>query len=403
MKKQKILFVISNLKCGGAEHALVALLNEMDYKKYDVDLLVIRTASMFYNNMIPPEVNLISLSSHQKAILEPSLKNALDSFLHAHFIRAFKYIGFWLKKDERKKNATFFWSDYWEKNSKNVESIEKGYDVAIGWLEGISIYFCVDKVLANRKIGWIHTNYLDSNQNKEMDERYFEKLDYLVTISYPSTETLKQVFPEYENKIHTIYNILDYHNVLNLAEEKVTDLNNNFEGITIVSVGNVLPVKGYDLAIKVCEKLIRMGEKVRWIVVGRKDNADILEKEIIEKGLENSFFMIGMRNNPYKYMKLADLYVQCSRYEGYSTTVREAKLLLKPIVATKCQGISDQLSDQENGTLVDGNEDSILAGILDLIHNPQKREKYIESLTNDKSIYIENKNRMKELYELLDK
>ena len=51
-------------------------------------------------------------------------------------------------------------------------------------------------------------------------------------------------------------------------------------------------------------------------------------------------------------MKCADIYVQPSYYEAYSTTVTEAKILKRPIIATDVGGMRDQICDGTNGMLV---------------------------------------------------
>ena len=402
-KKRKILFVISTLRCGGAEHALVSLLNKMDYQKYDVDLLVLCETGMFYKEKIPKEVYIISPHISLRGVLEPTIKNYIKCFLRGEW----KIIAIHIKRIidniiETSPKKAPFWSYYWAEYGRMVRKLDKQYDVAIGYLEGLSIYYCVDKVLADRKIGWVHTNYVDSKQNRSMDEEYFDKLDRLVTMSEPASETLANVFPQYRDKINTIHNTLDEKEVLMLSEENVKDVKEDFAGTTIVSVGNILPVKGYDLAIEACEQLVQAGKKIRWLVIGRKDQAKQLEEMISEKKLGDIFILMGMKSNPYKYMRLADVYVQCSRYEGFSTTIREAKLLLKPIVATNCQGINDQIQNQKNGTLVEINAENIFMGILDLIENPDKQNKYERQLEQERLLGDETEREMKKLYQLLD-
>ena len=403
MRKKEILFVIYTLRCGGAEHALVSLLQAMDYKKYNIDLLVLCETDMFYGDKVPKTVTIVEPDVSVRGVLEPTISNCWKCIRKGRWdivLMHFKRIIRNYVKNNKIEND--FWSVYWKKYSTKIAGLNKRYDVAIGFLEGVSIYFCVDKVKAYRKIGWIHTNYMDSNQNIEMDEKYFDKLDYLVTMSRPASETLAKVFPNYSAKINTIYNILDEKEVVEQSLEVVEDLKEEFSGITIVSVGNVLPVKGYDMALDVCDRLCKEGIDLRWIVVGRKDKATLLEKEIKLRNLENKFILIGQRDNPYKYMRLADIYVQCSRYEGFSTTIREAKVLLKPIVATNCQGINDQIKNQENGSLVDVNVQSIYEGILNLIYNPDKRKKYEKQLEADRLSNDEKEKELKKLYCLLD-
>ena len=181
--------------------------------------------------------------------------------------------------------------------------------------------------------------------------------------------------------------------------EEIIDKKNKF---TIVSVGNILPVKGYDMAVKACAELVQEGIELKWYVVGRKDQAEEIEELIRKYNLEDEFILLGVRKNPYKYMEAADIYVQCSRYEGFSTTIREAKLLCKPIVATNCQGIKEQIQDGVNGILTEIDARSIYEGVHRLINDEKLRMKCTEKLKEDLKNSNEIKMELTKLYRLLD-
>ena len=71
---------------------------------------------------------------------------------------------------------------------------------------------------------------------------------------------------------------------------------------------------------------------------------------IEENQLQDHFILLGMKENPYPYIKEADIYVQPSRFEGKSIAIDEAKILQKPIVVTNFSTAKDQIKNQENGT-----------------------------------------------------
>lgn len=400
--KKDILFIISTLRCGGAEHALVSLLNVLDYKKYNVDLMILCREGMFYRNAIPEQVNVIEPDLSISAVLEPTMKNMLHCLKKCEltyiWMHTKRIIGRILNNKGVQGNI---WSNYWKKYGRYVHCLEKEYDASIGYLEGLSNYFCIDKVSAKCKIGWIHTNYTDSAQNKKMDQEYFPKFDYMVTMSEPASETLKREFPEISNQIHTIHNILDKKEVMHLAQEYVEEIEKKDEEIVLVSVGNILPAKGYDMAVEACKKLVQSGAKIKWYIVGREDQAETIKKKIEEYNLKETFILLGMKKNPYKYMNISDIYVQCSRYEGFSTTIREAKMLCKPIVATDCQGINDQIENGINGTLVDMNAESICQGILELVNDKKIMEEYTTKLMEDSKNENDMNIELKKLYDLI--
>ena len=55
---KKLLFVMNTLECGGAEKALISILENIDYKKYEVDLVIFKHKGTFLTS-IPSNVNLI--------------------------------------------------------------------------------------------------------------------------------------------------------------------------------------------------------------------------------------------------------------------------------------------------------------------------------------------------------
>ena len=77
---------------------------------------------------------------------------------------------------------------------RNLLIINKKYDVAIGYLEKNPIYFCIDKVKANKKIGFIHNDYDKLGMDPTIDKKYFKKLDNIVTVSEECANILNKDF-----------------------------------------------------------------------------------------------------------------------------------------------------------------------------------------------------------------
>ena len=93
--------------------------------------------------------------------------------------------------------------------------------------------------------------------------------------------------------------------------------NDNFDGIRILTIGRLVDVKGYDLAIKACYKLKSKGYNFKWYVIGEGNLKSKLENMIKEFQLEDTFILLGIYQNPYVFLKQCDIYVQPSRFEGY--------------------------------------------------------------------------------------
>ena len=205
--------------------------------------------------------------------------------------------------------------------------------------------------------------------------------------------------PEISDKFKTMYNILDIESIQKKAEQKI-EFDDDYHGIKIVSIGNLRYVKGYDISIEACKILKESGYEFKWYILGEGNERKKLESLIKKYKLENNMILLGLINNPYAYLKRADIYVQTSRYEGFSTSIREAKVLNKPIVITDCPGMNNQIENKENGTITGYQPKEIAEAIAELINNENLRKKYMDNLKKEvKNNSIENQ--MKVFYQEL--
>ena len=191
-----------------------------------------------------------------------------------------------------------------------------------------------------------------------------------------------------------MYNIVSPKVINNMSKEKV-----EFDNATInlVSVGRLNYQKGYDLAIEVCRKLIKKGYDIKWNIIGDGEERTNLEKLIKEYNLEDRFVLLGIKENPYPYVRNADIYVQTSRFEGKSIAIDEAKILNKPILITNFSTAKDQISNGENGLIVDMDIDSIFKGLEILINDENLRNKLTNNLSKEK---LGTENEINKLYSL---
>jgi glycosyltransferase involved in cell wall biosynthesis len=133
--------------------------------------------------------------------------------------------------------------------------------------------------------------------------------------------------------------------------------------------------------LQIIHLLNKKGLNFCWYVIGEGELLKELKKNIIEKGLEKRFILLGTRSNPYPYIKNADIFVMTSRYEGKSIALDEAKILCKPIVSTKYPSVSDNIEDGINGILVEQNATSIAEGLYKLSTDKDLREKLSKQLS----------------------
>lgn len=389
---KKILFIMGCLDNGGGEKSLVNLLNLFDKDNYSIDLLLFKNRGKLINQL-PSNVNLIKDCDilnfmYEDSILKSlSLKHPIYSFVHifgTFYSKIIAKSGF--------QKGQIRWKNFY---NKVIPKYNKEYDIAISYLEGETTYFLVDKVSAKKKIAWVHTDYTKINTIISHDSYYFDKLDDIVTISNECKNILIEMFPDLISKIHVLPNLTDSNAIKKQSEIEIPfEMKNN--KLKILSVGRLVYLKGFDMAIDAAVLLKSKGIDFIWYIIGDGELRDELKKLIDDSGLTDNFILLGLRENPYVYMKNADIIVQSSRYEGKSMVIDEAKILAKPIVVTNYDTVHDQISDNE-GLIVDMSSEGISNGVLEMISS---KDKYIDFL---KSKDYGNQNEISSYYQLLEK
>ena len=98
-------------------------------------------------------------------------------------------------------------------------------------------------------------------------------------------------------------------------------------------------------------------------------------------------------------MKACDIYVQPSRFEGNSVTVREAQMLCKPVVVTDYPTAKSQIKDQIDGIIVPLDNAKCAQGIVDFVQN--------QELQQNITAYLQahdygNEQEIEKLYQLME-
>ncbi len=389
---KRILFVIPTMRMGGAEKSLVTLLNCMDRKKYEIDLLLFEGGGILQND-IPADVNIILADPITQAMILEFRYYAKNLLKEHRFIAYIRRL--WTSINPKvKKNQKFGWNYL----KKSVPFFEKKYDSAVSYLEGLTAFYVIDKVNAKKKIGWIHTDMSGRSMLKE-EQQYYEKFDYLITISEVCKNVFANLVPSVRNRISVLENLTDAKRVKVKAKENVDFLTWNKNKIQVVTVGRLDLEKGIDLAILACKKLKDEGMDICWHVYGEGIQRKNLEKMIEENDLNNTFFLEGVTPNPYPYMAKADVIVQPSQYEGKSIVLDEAKILGKAIVVTNYPSVKDQITNGETGIIVDCSPREIAEGVKQLIGNGNTRRKLEE---NNSVIQMSNTEILNRFYQILE-
>jgi len=395
--KKNILFIIPSLSAGGGEKSLVNLLSQINYNQFNVDLFLLNHEGIFMD-YLPSQVKVLSLPEKYKLFSKPLIHSIKGLINAGKPILALNRILFSLEirktKDISKKEQYT-----WKYLSKSLDSLEKTYDVAIGFLEKTSTYFCVDKVNAQRKIGWVHIDYDKLGMDPVFDAPYFDALSSIVTVSEECANIFINRFPAQENKVKVIYNVVSPTTIQEMANQTIeSGLQKKGNEINLLTIGRLHYQKGLELAIDACKIMVEKGYNIKWYVIGEGDERESLTQLIENNDVKNHFFLLGLKANPYPYLKQADIYVQPSRFEGKSIALDEAKILQKPIVITNFSTAKDQITHGVDGMIVDMDTESLAVGIESLIENKSLRNLLSHNL---KKLSLGTEEEVEKLYKLI--
>lgn len=375
MGKKNILFNMYTLEIGGAEKSLISILNTIDYEKYNVDLFLYKHSGDLLKQ-IPKEVNLLPEIEIYRTLCESTKVTFKRGYVKLGIVRsASKYIG-------KFRKLPLAYDQYMNKMAKNIlPKLEKEYDVAISniWPHDL----VVNKVKANKKIGWIHTDYTKMKIDYLKDRDILSKLDNIVFVSEQCKEAFETIHPMLKDKSIYIENIVSDNLIKGLSEKNVEE-EDLFQGdsIKLLTVGRLHSDKGIDRAVEACKKIIDDGLDIRWFVIGYGPQEEEIKKRIKELGIGKKFYLLDKKINPYPYFKKCDIYVQPSRFEGKAIAITEAKIFNKPIVITDYTSARDQIDNMITGLVVENTIDGIYKGVKKIIKSDTLRYRIATNLSN---------------------
>lgn len=397
---KRILFVIDSLNCAGAEKSLISLLNLIDYSKYNVDLQLFGYGGVL-ESLLPKDVNLLSPLDYTKFSSE-NLKNLFTEIKDVKTMRMLiarlKFsTNIRIKKRDNIEKTRIFWGligRFIEKNSTY-------YDIAISYSQGIPTFYVAEKINANKKIAWVNTDYRLNSKEKTFQERYYNLYKNIIIVSDSSKEIFLETFPKYKEKTKVIYDINNYDFIkkMSLVNEEYIEKLNQFKGIKIITLARLTEEKRLDRVLNAAKRLKETNIDFKWLILGEGKLENKLKLEIKKKNLKENIILLGLKINPYPYIKACDIYVQTSDLEGFGLAIAEARMLNKPVVTTRFDAVFNQMIHEKNGLVVDMNSEAVFNGIMRLINDESLRKNIIKYLENEKKGNVEEIDKFYKLIE----
>lgn len=346
---KKVLFILSSLKLGGMERVQVTIANTLAQRGWDVTVMI-------FNPVF-------------------DLKDALSDKVHFIYKPPKKHIGQKLPYIRH----TMYDAGLWEARTSAQKLYDyyvgkEQYDVEVAFYRGRPVKIISGSTNRNSvKLAWVHSDFskckgiTTSFADMEQTKQAYATFDHIVCVS-------RQVEDEFQKKMGITDTTVAVYNPVPVAEirqKAAQPCPYKKKRFTVISAGHLYHVKGYDRLIEACAALQKRGHELDLVIVGAGEERDNLLKLAEKLGYPN-LTLPGQQENPYAYMRMADLYVCSSRYEGYNLAVAEALVVGTPVLSTVCAGPCEILDDGKYGVLTENSTQGLTDGIERLMSEPQE-------------------------------
>jgi len=361
---QKILIINNDLDIGGIQKSLINFLEYLINRGHEIDLVLWQKDGVL-REKIPPSVNVIERGY---------VNTWLNIVEEKNFLKKIELFAVYLKFN--------FYSRIIKKPWLFYPKIKQHYNTAISYSQnGYPRFYAIDCVSADKKYLWYHHGSYDfTGLIYELDKKYYGKFNRLVTVSQANKQMLIEHFSEYSDKFFVVPNIINVNEIIINSNQKVTDFSSANEIFNFVTVSRFSKEKGIDLAVEIATELKKQGLKFKWYFIGDGDTFLETKKLIKRRGIEDVCILLGSKENPYPYMKLADLYIQTSYIESQSITIYEALVLKKIIVTTNLPVLNDALQNGELGVLCNPETKCFVQKIKKILYDKSAQNKLAEAV-----------------------
>ena len=373
---KKVLIVNDLIKGGGVEKLLYDFVYRW-HDKYDITVMSLYKEQDFYE-IYPENVHYLYKTAY------PYYKRILG----------FSYMKYMAKRTFCKIRYT-----YLQKHND--------FDVIIALKDGDVTKFVAD-FKASKKFSWYHTDYNNYYYSEylygsaENEFNVLRSYDNVVCVSQDIKDSLIDVLGDTGNYV-VKYNPLNNEKIEYDGNEPVIDVKKVDGRPLFCVVGRINYQKGYDLLLEAAHMLELDGYDFDVICVGGQENWGDEYNRVMRAAkrlnIKNVRFL-GIRSNPYKYMKMADWLLSTSIFEGYSLVSQEAALLETPLILTECSGVRELLGDSEYGIVMEPSVVGIYNGMKKVLDDPELQKHYKEKIIERKKI-IDQDQRFKEIEDML--
>lgn len=327
---------------GGAEKALLALLNNLCSNKFHITLVLYLYKGV-HLNAIPDHVEVKSLYplGHKRWFEKIIFHTPLRATYECATLK--RLIG------------------------------DEHFDAVISFMEGpgAALHSYILKQ-GKRNITWVHIDFAGCHwssgffDNDRHEKQFYQSVDDIVFVSH---DAMNKFIYDVNTPKHCIYNIVDTDAIVRRSNEFVIDK----RGFTVSFIGRLVSHKHPERLLKAISLLRKKGIEVFGRILGEGEMNANLRERVSQLGIEEYITFHGFQTNPYPYIKATDVLCITSDAEGLPIVVQEAMTLGTPIISTRCAGMVEAIGD-DCGVLCDNTAEAFANEIELLYYHPERRQ-----------------------------
>ncbi len=357
-KKKSLFFASYNLDLGGIETALINLLNNINYDKYNVALFLEQKSGIFMQEVNEfVQVKELKVSNHSNIFIRKVL-----NFTKKLLFTIFNYQNY---------DFSCCYATYSLSSNK----------LALIASKNSSLY--------------VHSNYKYLYKTEEevrnfYDIRNINSFNHLIFVSNEAKDDFLAIYPNLKKKCLVFNNFINVSKIKDLSHEKINYYKPKDKTL-FVFVGRL---DDHSKKVSRIINLINNLETAELWIVGDGPDRKMYEEEVKRLKLESKVTFCGKQTNPYPYIKESDYVILTSDYEGFPVIYLEAITLNKPIITTI--DVSDDKINigKDYAYIVSKDEKKMIKEVTKILTKP----------TQNKTIDLEKiqKQRMRKLEKLFD-
>ncbi|RIO07079.1 glycosyltransferase [Mammaliicoccus sciuri] len=411
--KKRILIYPGGMRNNGITTSMINLLNNIDYKIYDVTLftgystnkeilknlnevdenvrIILRKGPMlsstleYYRNLLVRNrgiQGILEKIAYPKELYKREFRKLFGDIKFDYAIDFSGYAMFWselILASEATKKLIYLHSDISMDMNRNVNGKRPHYMNLKGV---VSLYPYFDKLVSVSEI------------TKDVNMKKIGELNTLKKFtSSPNTINISKINKSL-NKDDEIFNKNGIDVLVKDQNGEISSIPFLKEDYKVMAMGRLSPEKGFENLIRSFKSVVERDNSAKLYILGDGPLKTHFEKLILSLGLSNNVYLVGHKTNPFYIMKNCDLFVLPSYYEGQSMVLLEAMTVGINILASRIPANEYVLDYGKYGMLTENDVDSLANCIQKFIINDIP-----EFETFDSELY--NQNAINQFYNLL--